>query len=71
MLPALATTGVTKCLSVQRASQRGRPDGRGDVAQVALLLVGVGMGALGMYQDFKANDGEPPTRQRAGKWLGR
>ncbi|CAK9111577.1 unnamed protein product [Durusdinium trenchii] len=52
---------------------QGIPDSLAGVAineiLVALLLVGVGMGALGMYQDFKANDGEPPTRQRAGKLL--
>ena len=39
--------------------------------QVVLLLIGVAVGAFGMYHDYTVNDKEPPTRQRAGKRLGK
>lgn len=36
---------------------------------VALLLLATATGAFGMYRDYNANGGEPPTRQRAGRLL--
>ncbi|CAJ1340367.1 unnamed protein product, partial [Effrenium voratum] len=33
------------------------------------ILIACAVGALGMYNDFKANDGEPPSRKRSGPLL--